>query len=354
MPAIHVGLVGFGAAGRVFHAPVIRGVPGLELRAILQRHGASAQEMYPDVRVVRDLDTLLADDGIRLVLIATPNVSHHELARQCLLAGRDVVVDKPFTVTSAEARDLVETAASRGRLLSVYQNRRWDGDFLTVRQLIASGALGRVVQFESRFDRYRPRRRPAAWRESDEPGSGILFDFGPHLLDQALVLFGMPQAITADVRLERDDAVVDDAFDILLHYPNLRVLLGATMLACAPGPRLLVHGTRGTYSKYGLDPQENALKAGGLPGSPGWGQEDESLWGVLSLAEDGSVERRAVRTQPGDYRLFYANVRDAIAGSAELAVTPQQALCVIRLLELARESSRRRLTMDCASEVLAY
>ncbi len=353
MQAIRAGLVGFGSSARVFHAPVIRAVPGLELAAIVERHGDAARQAYPDVCVVRDLAALLADDSIRLVVIATPNVSHHELARQCLLAGRDVVVDKPFTVTSSEARDLVELAGARGRLLCVYQNRRWDGDFLTLRQLMGCGTLGRVVRFESRYDRYRARRRPAAWRESDAPGSGILFDLGPHLLDQALVLFGMPHAVTADIRLERDDSVVDDAFDILLDYPNLRVLLGATMLACAPGPRFLVHGTRGTYSKYGMDPQENALKAGGLPGTPGWGEEEEALWGTLTLAEDGSVARRAVRTQPGDYRLYYANVRDAMAGSTPLAVAPPQALCVMRLLELARESSRRRLTMDCTSEVLA-
>ena len=353
MQSIRAGLVGFGYAGRVFHAPVIRAVAGLELAVIVQRHGDSAHQAYPDVRVVRDLAALLADDSIRLVVIATPNVSHHELARQCLLAGRDVVVDKPFTVTSSEARDLVELAGARGRLLSVYQNRRWDGDFLTLRELLGRGTLGRVVRFESRYDRYRARRRQAAWRESDAPGSGILFDLGPHLLDQALVLFGMPQAVTADIRLERDDSVVDDAFDIVLHYPNLRVVLSASMLARAPGPRFLVYGARGTYSKYGMDPQENALKAGALPGGPGWGEEAEALWGTLTLAEDGSFARRAVRTHPGDYRLYYANVRDALAGSTPLAVTPPQALCVMRLLELARESSRRRLTMDCTLEVLA-
>jgi scyllo-inositol 2-dehydrogenase (NADP+) len=347
MAAIPVGLVGFGVAGRVFHAPLIRAVAGLELRAIVQRRGDSAQEAYPDVRVVRDLDALIADKDIRLVVIATPNASHHELAQRCLLAGRDVVVDKPFTTTSAEAMDLLHAAASRGRLLSVFHNRRWDGDFLTVRRLIASGVLGRVVQFESHYDRYRPARRAGAWRERDEPGAGVLFDLGPHLLDQALALFGAPQAVTADIRMERDEPVVDDAFDIALDYPRLRVMLRATMLAANPGPRFVVHGTRGGYTKHGMDPQENTLRAGGPAGGAGWGQELESSWGTLALAEDGAIKRRAVPTEPGDYRLYYANVRDALSGTAELAVTGEQAFRVIRLLELARESSRRRRTIDC-------
>jgi scyllo-inositol 2-dehydrogenase (NADP+) len=334
---IPVGLVGFGIAGRTFHAPVIRAVPGLRLASIVQRTGDSAREKYPDVRAVRNIDDLLADQSIRLVVIATPNDSHYPLAMQCLLAGRDVVVDKPFTTTSREAQELDELARAEGRLLSVYQNRRWDGDFLTVRRLIDSGTLGRLALFESHYDRYRLARRPGAWRENPGPGSGVLFDIGSHLVDQALVLFGMPETIVADVRIERDDAVADDAFDILMRYSKLRVLLRATMLASAPGPRFVLNGTLGTYVKYGMDPQEDALKAGGIPGIPGWGQEDETRWGTLTLAGENGPVRRAVRTEAGDYREFYANVRDAITGKAALAVTAEQATRVIRLLERARE-----------------
>jgi scyllo-inositol 2-dehydrogenase (NADP+) len=337
---IPVGLVGFGIAGRIFHAPVIRAVPGLHLSCIVQRTGDSAREKYPDARVVRNVNDLLADEGIRLVVIATPNVSHFELATRCLLAGRDVVVDKPFTNTFREAQELDQLAQSEGRLLSVYQNRRWDGDFLTVRKLLGSGVLGRLALFESHYDRYRLERRPGQWREDDGPGSGVLFDLGPHLVDQALALFGMPEAIAADVRIERDDAVVDDAFDILLRYPKLSVLLRATMLACAPGPRFVLNGTLGTYIKYGMDPQEDALKAGGEPGTPGWGEEDQTQWGTLTRA--GEVPRR-IQTEPGDYREFYSNVRDAILRKAPLAVTAQQGGRVIRLLELARESSKKWL-----------
>ncbi len=209
--------------------------------------------------------------------------------------------------------------------------------------MIGSGTLGRLALFESHFDRYRLERRPNAWREDAGPGSGVLFDLGPHLVDQALVLFGMPEAIAADVRIEREDAVVDDAFDILLRYPKLSVLLRATMLACAPGPRFVLNGTLGTYVKYGLDPQEDALKAGGHPGMPGWGEEEPARWGTLTLAEGN---RRQVRTEPGDYREFYANVRDAILLKAPLAVTAGNAAQVIRLIELARESSKKWLRVD--------
>ena len=352
MPGIPVSLIGFGSAARVFHAPLIGAVAGLELSAIVQRHGDSAGVAYPDVPVFRDLDGMLASSPARLIVVATPNASHCELARRCLLAGRDVVVDKPFTPTSEEARALAQLASSRGRLLAVFQNRRWDGDFLTVRRLIEAGTLGRVVQFESRFDRYRPARRAASWRESEGVGSGLLFDIGPHLLDQALVLFGMPEAVTADVRVERSDAVVDDAFDIHLRYAGLRVLLGATLLACSAGPRFTVQGERGTFRKHGLDPQESALREGARPGSAGWGEENESRWGTLSLAgADGSVAHRSIRGEPGDYRQFYANVRDAVLGTAELAVPASDGLRVIRLLELARESSRLRRTVDCSGQL---
>src|SRR5450755_2299205 len=215
---IDVGLVGFGFAGRTFHAPVIAAVEGLRLAAILQRTGAEAQLAYPATPVVRTLEQLLAIESIRLVVIATPNPTHFHLAKQCLLAGRDVVIDKPFATTYAEAADLVDLANTSKRLLSVYQNRRWDGDFLTIRHLLPERKLGRVVLFESHFDRFRPHLKENAWRERNEPGSGVLFDLGPHLIDQAMVLFGTPEAISADVRTERDGAAVDDAFDVALYY----------------------------------------------------------------------------------------------------------------------------------------
>jgi scyllo-inositol 2-dehydrogenase (NADP+) len=339
---IPVGLIGYGIAGSIFHAPVIRAVPGLQLTCVVQRTGDSARQKYPDVGLVRTVDEMLADQSIRLVVVATPNDSHFELTERCLLAGRDVVVDKPFANTFREAQELDQLARSEGRLLSVYQDRRYDGDFRTVQKLIGSGVLGRLALFESHYDRYRLARRAGQWRESAGPGSGVLFDLGPHLVDQALVLFGMPEAISADVRIEREDAIVDDAFDIRLRYPKFNALLRATMIACAAGPRFVLNGTLGTFVKHGMDPQENALKAGGEAGIPGWGEEPESCWGTLTLAADNGNIRRQVPTETGDYRSFYANVRDAILGKAPLEVTAEHAARVIQVLELARTSSTER------------
>src|ERR1700684_889324 len=218
---VRVGLIGFGLAGQAFHAPVIRGVPGMELGCILERRGTRAREKYPEVRVARTMEELLSDKEIRLCVVATPNDSHFELARACLLAGRDVVVDKPFAPTLREAEDLVRLAAERGRLITVYQDRRFDGDFGTIKKLVASGRLGTIAEYECRFDRFRPQPKPNAWREkADQPGAGVLFDLGPHVIDQALVLFGEPKSITASAFCERATSQVDDSFDVSMEYPK--------------------------------------------------------------------------------------------------------------------------------------
>lgn len=343
---IDVGLIGFGFAGRTFHAPVISAVEGLRLAAILQRTGDEAAQAYPSARMVRTLEELLAIERIRLVVIATPNTSHFDLAKACLLAGRDVVIDKPFAPTWAEAAELVALAGKLGRLLSVYQNRRWDGDFQTIQRLHSEGVFGRVVLFESHFDRFRPELKQNAWRERDEPGSGVLFDLGPHLIDQAMVLFGEPEAITAEVRIERDGGTVDDAFDVALHFPRTRALLRAGVLVSTQTPRFVVQGVQGGYLKYGLDPQEDALKRGERPAGEFWGYEAPERWGTLLRAQGDGFAPEKYATAPGDYRLYYANIRDAMLGTAPLAVTPQQALRVMRALELARESSSQRRTLS--------
>jgi len=250
---LNVGLVGFGFAGKVFHAPVIRAVQGLRLTTIVQRHGAP-DPSYPDVDFVSSVEDLLIRP-LDVVVVATPNTSHHPIAKQCLLAGRHVVVDKPFTTTLAEARDLVELARETRRVLSVYQERRYTGDFVTTQNVLSDGVLGRVVSYEAHFDRFRPELRPGAWREQPLPGSGVWFDLGPHLFDQAVVLFGLPQAIGADIRIERDDAQTNDAFDVTLHYARMRAVLRASMLTAPMAPSFAVHGTKGSFIKYGLDPQ---------------------------------------------------------------------------------------------------
>ncbi|MGB2623333.1 MAG: oxidoreductase [Candidatus Acidiferrum sp.] len=344
---IDVGLIGFGLAGRSFHAPVIRAVEGLRLAAILQRNGNEAAAQYPGVRIVRTLVELLADANIRLVVIATPNDSHYSFAHRCLAADRDVLVDKPFTTTLEKADSLVRFAKKQGRIITVYQNRRYDGDFQALLRVVADGALGRIVRFESNYDRFRPQLRPGAWRERSGPGSGVFFDLAPHLIDHALVLFGMPEALTADIRIEREGAVADDAFDLALHYPRgLRVDLRSSLLAAATRPRFLLHGTQGAYVKQTIDPQESNLRRGYIPTDTAWGAEPEENWGLLTLAEDGGFTQRRVPSVNCDYRDFYANLRDAMLGKTQLAVTPEWALDVMRLLELGRQSSSERRTVS--------
>ena len=339
---MNVGLVGFGFGGQVFHAPVIRAVAGLQLTTIVRRNGAS-DPRYPDVTFVASVDELLARP-IDLVVVVTSNTSHHPIARQCLLAGRHVVVDKPFTTTVAEAEDLVQVAKQNGRVLSVYQERRYTGDFVTVQRVVADGVLGRIVSYEAHFDRFRLELRPGAWREQPLPGSGVWFDLGPHLLDQALLLFGIPEGISADVRIERDGAAADDAFDVTLRYPRMRATLRGSMLAQPLAPSFALHGTKGTFVKYGLDPQEAALKAGRTPDEPDWDVEPAELYGKLTSPEG----TRAIPTTPSNFTRYYENIRDAILGKARPAVMPESALDVMRGLELAVASSRERRVVPWA------
>lgn len=342
---IPVGLIGFGMSGRVFHAPVISAVAGLRLAAIVQRTPGDAAARYPKAQVVSSVEELLAIPDIRLVVIATSNPSHFDLARRCLLAGRDVVVDKPFTTNLQEANELVRLARECGRLVTVFHNSRWHGDFQTIRKLVRAGALGRIVLYEAHYERYRPQLRSGAWRERAEPGSGVFFDLGPHLIDQALLLFGTPEAISADIRIERDGAVVDDAFYVALLYKSLRVELRATMLARTPGLRFALQGTLASYLKHGQDLQEEALKRGEVPRDDTWGKEPEEKWGSLYTEKDGRVVAEPIPTVAGDYRHYYENIRDAILGRATIDVTSEQALNVMHALELAKESSRKRCAL---------
>jgi scyllo-inositol 2-dehydrogenase (NADP+) len=344
---IRVGLIGFGLAGQAFHAPVIRGVPGLELACILERHGSHAKERYPSVRVARTLEEMLSDETIRLCVVATPNDSHFDLTKACLMAGRDVVVDKPLTPTMAEAVELVRIAAAQHRLITVYQDRRWDGEFATIRDLLAKETLGRLTEYEARFDRFRVEPKPNAWRErANQPAAGVLFDLGPHLIDQALVLFGEPETITASAFCQRETSEVDDAFDVCMEYPHLRAMLRARIIAFAPGPHLLIHGTKGSFIKYGMDPQEERLRSPNFPDGTDWGAdwgvETEDAWGTLTLVGQPG---KKIKTARGDYRGFYTNVRDAIEKGMPLDVTPEQALRTMRGILLARKSSREKRTV---------
>ena len=344
---LNVGLVGYGFAGRTFHAPVIAGVPGLRLAAVASSQPDVVHRDWPLVRVVATPEALFASPDVDVVVIATPNDSHHSLAWAALEAGKHVVVDKPFTMNLAEAQALVVLAKATARVLSVFHNRRFDADFLTLQDVLASGHLGRLVYFESHFDRYRPEVL-VRWR--DQPGAGGIWpDLGSHLVDQTVQLFGVPDAIHADMGPIRDHAATEDYFHAQLRYAQgphagLRVVLHSTTIAAAPAPRYTVHGTLGSYVKYGVDPQEDALKAGARPhlGNLGdWGADPAP--GQLSLPADASAPGvQVVPSRPGNYMAYYAAVRDAVNGVGTNPVTPEQASQVMALLELGRESSAQR------------
>jgi len=339
---IDVGLIGFGLAGRYFHAPLIHAVPGLRLAAVLQRSSDTAAQLYPGVRIVRSVEELLTIDSIRLVVIATPNLTHFPFAVQCLEAGRDVVVDKPITPTLHEAIELFRIARKCGRLVTVSHTRRFDADFHAVREVVSGGELGQIVRFDSHYDRYRPTSKPNAWREKPGPGSGVLLDLAPHLIDHALVLLGPPEAVSADIRIERHGFLTDDAFDICFFYPGgMRAQLHETMLCVTPRPRFVILGEKGTFVKSEMDALEPALRREEIPKGESWVVDPEENWGVLTTVVDGQTRKRKVPSH-GDWREFYANVRDMMLGQAELLVTPKQVIDVMVALELARESNKRR------------
>lgn len=330
-----VGLVGFGMVAERFHAPLISVEPAFRLTHVVERRHQRSKEIYPDVTVVRSLDELLETE-VDLVVVLTPNETHYPLARQALEAGKHVVIDKPMTVTSKEADDLIDRAQRHKRVLSVFHNRRWDGDFLTLRKLVHDGRLGELVELESRFDRFRPQPK-GGWREGEGPGTGVLYDLGSHLLDQALVLLGPPKALFAEIQIQRAGVSADDWFRILLDYPKTRVCLGASCLAAGPMVRFKARGTRGSWVKCGLDPQEGELAKGLLPGED-WGVEQTEDWGILY----GEESSQRIATKAGAYPEYYRLLVDALRGQGEPPVKAQEARDVIYGLELCRGSFEKR------------
>jgi predicted dehydrogenase len=344
---IRVGLVGFGMAGRVFHGPLLSSVEGLELAAVMERSTNKAAERYSGITVYRSLEAMLADQSLGLFVVATPNATHYELARQILSAGKNVVVDKPMTLTSAEAAELIGLAKKHKALLAPFYNRRWDSDFLTVQKLLHEGALGRLVALESRFDRWRPARlTERLWKEDVDSG-GMLQDLGPHLVDQALALFGKPEGISAEVLRERDGTGANDSFTIRLRYPGLIVTVASNLLSLKAAPRFRLRGTRGGYIKKGVDSQEAALTKIARITDAAWGQEPSSAWGLLYVDIDGGAVSRPVQAVTGDYRFYYAGIRDALLGKAPAPVTGVDGWRVARLLEWAVESSEKRREIVC-------
>ncbi|HBC0584823.1 TPA: oxidoreductase [Enterobacter cloacae] len=343
--SIRVGLIGYGYASKTFHAPLIAGTPGMALAAVSSSDATKVHADWPTVPVVSEPKHLFNDPNIDLIVIPTPNDTHFPLAKAALEAGKHVVVDKPFTVTLSQARELDALAKSLGRLLSVFHNRRWDSDFLTVKALLSEGTLGEITFFESHFDRFRPQVRNR-WREQAGPGSGIWFDLAPHLLDQAVNLFGLPVSMTVDLAQLRPGAQTTDYFHAILSYPQRRIVLHGTMVAAAESARYIIHGTRGSYVKFGLDPQEDRLKNGERLPQEDWGYDMRD--GVVTKVEGETLVEETLLTSPGNYPAYYAAVRDALNGTGENPVPASQAIQIMELIELGIESAKHRATLCLA------
>jgi scyllo-inositol 2-dehydrogenase (NADP+) len=334
---IKTGLIGYGLGGAVFHAPLIQASPSLSLAAI-----ATSREVPHGIDKIADPQALIADPGIELVVISTPNATHFPLALASLEAGKHVVIDKPFTATADQADRLIAVARERDLRLVPFHNRRWDGDFLTVRDLVASARLGEILLCEMHWDRFRLDLRPG-WKDEAAEGTGLLYDLGSHLVDQALRLFGPPDAVSGDLAVQRPGAAVDDYFALTLHYASRRVILTASTVAAEPRPRFALHGTGGSFVKPGLDPQEEQLKAGLRPGDRGYGAESSRLHGVVTMPDGG---RERIATRPGRYVDFYDGVAAAIAEGAPVPVAPEDARLGLEIIGAARESAAGGRVVD--------
>lgn len=352
---INVGLIGFGMAGQVFHAPIITSVDGLCLHTVCVRrpeHQDALRARYPQAKAVMHADEVFADEDVDLVIVATSNDVHYRLAKAALQAGKHVVVEKPFTNNAFDADELIALAEAQNCLLSVHHNARWNSDYLTVKKIIESGRLGQLIAFEARYDRFRPALRKNAWREQNSPGAGILYDLGAHLIDQSLQLFGFPEAVHADLRQQRPGAKTVDDFHLILHYPKIRITLRGSMLVKEPSPRYALYGLNGAFVKYGIDPQEAALKRGESPReNKGWGLEPKAIWGKLNVLDGENDDVSFIESERGDYPAFYRNVRDAMRGMEALLVKPEEARNVIRLIELAEKSWNEKRTVMLTNEL---
>lgn len=338
---INAGVIGFGLSGKIFHAPFLHTHPGFRLRKIVERKGAESKKLYPYVEVVQDYKNLIKDKELDLIVVCTPNASHFSMVKESLKAGKHVIIEKPFTPTAKEADELIKIAKKVKKNIFVYHNRRWDGDFMTIKKIIDENILGSIYEYEAHFDRFTPEIDASQWRDKDMPGSGILFDLGAHLIDQAMYLFGHPKKLKADIQAQRKNSLVDDYFRLELEYPELNVILTAGMLVKELGPRFTIKGHKGTYKKPGIDPQEDALKTGLMPGSENWGKEDKKEWGVMDATFDGKHCVCQIETLPGNYMGFYDNVYDAIVHNAELIVKPEEARNVIKIIEMAFADSEK-------------
>ena len=342
---INTAIASFGMSGLVFHGPALKVNQNFSVISILERSKNISLQMFPDVRIVRSFDDILNNENIELVVINTPDIFHYEMARQALLQGKHIVVEKPVTLKSKQAEELVQIAKERELVFTVYQNRRWDGDFRTVQKVLAENKLGRLIEFESHYDRYRTFITPDTWKEEGDEFAGVLYNLGSHMVDQVYVLFGKPLAVTAHLKIVRTGGVVTDYYDIRLEYEGFSAIVKCSYLVKNPGPRYSIYGEFGTFHKWGIDPQEELLKAGNLPVGKDWGKEPESEWGTILYQKNGVDFKEKIETLPGNYNLFYNNVFTAIRNGTELFVKPEDAVEVLKILEACLESNQKKKTI---------
>lgn len=344
--SLKVGLAAFGMSGKVFHGPLLHAHPNFDLAVVYERSHEKSRHEYPYVKIVRNFDELIQDPTLDLIVINTPQDLHHSMCKAALLAGKHVVVEKPFTVTFAEAKDLIELAKAQGKLLTVFQNRRWDGDFLTVKKVVENKLLGQLVEYEAHFDRFRNFIQPDTWKEEVRPGGGILYNLGSHLIDQAIHLFGLPKSVFADIRIVRPEGKVDDCFELILDYQEIKVSLKSSYLVREEMPRYILHGTMGSFTKKGIDPQEEDLAKGILPGAENWGVEDPKFYGKLNTEIKDLHYQGILQTLPGDYRNFYNRLYDALIDNKELPMNPEDSMHGIRIIEAAIKSHEEKRVIE--------
>jgi scyllo-inositol 2-dehydrogenase (NADP+) len=338
MQIINTSLCSFGMSGKVFHAPFIHANKGFHLYGAWERSQKNAATDYPGIKSFSTLEEMLADEAIDLVVVNTPNYTHYEFAKKALLAGKHVLVEKAFTVTVSEAEELVKIAEQKNRQLSVFQNRRYDSDFKTVKQVADEGRLGKIVEAEFHFDRYNLNLSPKQHKETINPGAGLLHDLGPHIIDQALYMFGMPKSLFGFLRVKRPLSLVNDYFDIQLFYPSLNVRLKASLIVKEPTAAYSLHGTNGSFIKIRADIQEERLKLGDKPGTTGWGIEPDEARGILNIADNGTTVRSTVTSLPGDYMEFYNILHEALTQNKKLPVSANDGLNVMRVIEAVQQS----------------
>ncbi len=343
--SIKTALASFGMSGLVFHGPLLKVNKGFEVVRILERKKNISEKMFPGASIVRSFNEIIDNPEIELVIVNTPDQFHYEMVKLALQSGKHVVVEKPITQKSEEAEELIKIAKEKNLLFTVFQNRRWDGDFRTVQKVLAENKLNRIVEFESHFDRYRTAITANTWKEEADEFGGVLFNLGSHMVDQAYVLFGKPKSVLAHLKIVRTGGKVSDYYDVRLEYEHFSAILKCSYLVKSPGPRYSIYGESGTFHKFGIDPQEELLKAGNLPIGDNWGTEHETEWGTLFYERDGIDFNEKVETLPGDYNIFYNNVFEAIRNGAELKVKPEEALEVLKILEACVVSNRERRTV---------